>query len=61
MTDGIVWSTLKPTWSYWGILNQVWLIMKTSQDNDMIDHIGEVYIKKETEFMCSIRPGAVCH
>ena len=34
--------------------------MKTRQDNDVIDHIGLVYIKIETELSRPIELGAVC-
>ena len=34
--------------------------MKIRQDNDVIDHIGAVYVKNETELSWLIESGAVC-
>ena len=33
----------KPKLSYWDLSNQVSSLMKTRQDNDIINHIGAVY------------------
>ena len=41
-------------------LNYVWFVMKTKQDNDVIDHIGLVYVKTETELLGPFWAGAVC-
>ena len=38
----------------------VQFVMKTKQDNDMIDNIGLVYIKTKIELSGHIWPGAVC-
>ena len=35
--------------------------METKQDNDMIDCIGVVYAKTETELSGPIKSGAVCY
>ena len=34
--------------------NRVWFVKKTKQDNDVIDHIGLVYIEIETKFSGSL-------
>ena len=36
-------------------------MIKTRQDNDMIDHIGAVYTKIETEFSWPIWQDAMYH
>ena len=33
--------------------------MKTTQKNNMIDHIGVVYVNNETKLSCLIRSGVV--
>ena len=34
-------------------------MIKTTQDNNMINHIGVVYIENETEIPCFIGVGAI--
>ena len=36
-------------------------MMKTRQDNNMIDYIGLVYIEIEIKLLGPIEPGAVCY
>ena len=40
-------------------LNQIWYVLNTKQDNDVIDHIGLVYAKTETELARSIWLSAI--
>ena len=35
-------------------------LMKTRQDNDVTDHIGEVYIENDTELSWTIESGVNC-
>ena len=44
-------STPKTKLSYHDILDWVWIVMKTRQDNDMTNHISQVYTKTETEML----------
>ena len=46
--------------NYWDISNRVWYVNKTRQDNDMINPIGVVYTKNETELSWRIRPSETC-
>ena len=34
--------------------------MKTKEDNNVIDHIGLVYIGNDTELSGPIKPSAIC-
>ena len=36
---------------------RVWFVKKTSQDNDVTDHIGAVYAENKTELLWSIESG----
>lgn len=40
-------------------LDWVWFVIKTRQDKDMIDYIGLVYAKNDTELSGPIRPSMV--
>lgn len=42
-------STPKTKLSYGNRLDRVWFMTKTRQDNDLIDHIGLVYVKNDIE------------
>ena len=41
-------------------MNQVQSMLKTSQDNDVADHIDLVYTEIETQLLGPIRLGVVC-
>lgn len=49
ITNLWVWSTSKPKLNYQDLFDQVRSMMKTRQDNNMIDHTGAVYIEYDTE------------
>ena len=38
----------------------MWFVMKTRQDNDMIDHASVFYVKNDIELLWLIEPGIVC-
>ena len=40
--------------------NRVPTVMKTKEDNNVIDHIGLVYIGNDTELSGPIKPSAIC-
>lgn len=44
-----VWSTSKTKLSFRDWLNLMRFVIKSSQDNNMINHIGLVYTETETE------------
>ena len=44
-----VWSTSKTILKFCDWSNRVLCMMKTRQDNDVIDDIGVVYIENDTE------------
>lgn len=44
-----VWSMPKLKLNYWDLSNQVQYVMKTRQDNDIINRTGAVYAKNETK------------
>ena len=37
--------------NYRDLSDLVWCVMKTKQDNDMIDHIGVVYTENKTKLL----------
>ena len=39
--------------------NQVWSVTKTREDNNMIDHIGLVYVEIKTKLLRPIWHGAI--
>ena len=53
-----VWSTPKTKLSYRDRLDRVSFVMKTKQENDVIDRIGAVYAKNDNELLSSIKSGA---
>ena len=46
--------------NYRDVSDRVQSVMKTSQDNNIIDYIGMVYAKNDTELSWPIGPDAVC-
>ena len=54
-----IWSTLKKKLSCRNQSNWVWSVIKIKQDNDVINHIGLVYVKNDIELLGPIGPGAV--
>ena len=44
--------------TYHDRLDRMESMMKTREDNDVIDHIGVVYIKNDTKLLWPIRLGA---
>ena len=52
--------TLKMKLSYGDHSYRMLSMMKTKQDNNLIDHKGVVYLKNETELSWPIRLSAVC-
>ena len=55
-----VWSTLKTKLSCYDWSNWVQSVMKTRQDNDMIDYRGAVYIENDIKLSWFIKLGAIC-
>lgn len=53
-------STLKMKLSYHEQLNQVHSVMKSRQDNSMIDRIGLVYVVTKIELSITVWLGVVC-
>lgn len=53
-------STLKTKLTCHDRSNHVWSVTKTKQDNDVIDCIGLVYAKIETELSGPFGLGAIC-
>lgn len=51
---------LKMKLNYHDQSDWVWSVMKTSEDNDMIEHICLVYTEIEIELSRIILPGAIC-
>ena len=51
---------LKRKQNYHDQSNRVRYVIKTRQDNDLIDHTGMVYVEKETELSWSMALGTVC-
>ena len=51
---------LKPKQNCQDLFDWVQYVMKTRQDNDVIDYTGLVYTKKETELLWPIGLGAIC-
>ena len=56
-----VLSTLKPKLNCPNLCDWVRYVIKTRQDNDVIDFTNVVYSKNETKLSWSIEAGAVCH
>lgn len=52
-------STPEMKLSYYNHLDRLWSVTKTRQDNDVINHIGLVYIKNDNELSGPIGPSAV--
>ena len=56
-----MWSSPKTKLSYRARSNHVWSMKKTRQGNKIIDHIGMVYAKTETELSRPINTGTICN
>ena len=39
----------------------MWYVIKTKQDNDMVDRIGLAYTETEIKLLGPIESGAVCY
>ena len=48
----------KPKMNYRNLSNQVQYVMKTRQDNNMIDHVDTVYAEKDTKLSWHVGLGA---
>ena len=53
-------STLNTKQNYCDRSDQVWYVMKTKHDNDMIDRIGLIYVEIETELLGPSWPDVIC-
>lgn len=47
--------------NYRDLFDRVLSVMKTRQDNDVIDFISVVYVEIEIELLAPIKPGVVCY
>ena len=51
---------LKPKISSRDLFDYVWSMIKTRQDNDMVDCKGAIYAEKETKLLWLIKLGTIC-
>ena len=42
------------------LFDRVWYVMKTRQDNDMIDHTCMIYVKNDNEISYRMGSSAIC-
>ena len=60
MTDHISLVYVETKTKLSGLVNWVWFVMKTRQDNDVTHCIGAIYVENDNEVSWSIEPIAVC-
>ena len=54
-----VWSMLKPKLNCWDLSDLVWSVMKTRQDNKVVDSISAIYAENETKLPWLIGSGMI--